>query len=73
MIPKVVRDLVLEIIRQGQTEETAILTELAEALEERYPGEKLEVNLEKMGVPTTDSLIDCIRILKIQYKLGSLM
>lgn len=69
MIPKVVKDIVMEMLKQNKTEETAILTELAAELEKRYPGEKLELNLEKMGVPTTDKLIDCIRIVKIQYSL----
>lgn len=71
MVPKVVKDIVFEMLKQGQNEETAILRELSQTLEDRYPGAKLEVYLEKMGIPTTDKLIDCIRLSTIEYKLST--
>lgn len=62
-------DIVFKLLDENITDDSMLLTKVAEQLEDTYAGEQLEVNLARMGIETTSKLKFAIDTCKIQYKI----
>lgn len=62
-------DIVFRLLDEEVTDDSTLLTKVAQQLEDLYTGEQLEVNLERMGIETTKKLKYAINTCKLQYTI----